>query len=166
MQKLAKACKISVATLYIYYQNKEDLIKRLTEEISNEFYESLLEGFNPQQYFRDGLWKQWVNRTNFTLQFPEKVRFYEYLRNSPLHSYTYTDRHQVMKDTFSEFLEINVARGEIKAVSWEIYWSVAHSPIYQLLTFHRNGDSYPGESYAFTGQEMKSAFEIVYRALR
>ena len=27
MNKLAKACNISVATLYIYYQDKDDLIK-------------------------------------------------------------------------------------------------------------------------------------------
>jgi AcrR family transcriptional regulator len=32
MAKLAKACNISVATLYIYYKDKDDLIKQLGVE--------------------------------------------------------------------------------------------------------------------------------------
>ncbi|WP_245895661.1 TetR/AcrR family transcriptional regulator [Flavobacterium album] len=37
MNKLAKASGISVATLYIYYQDKDDLIKQIGIEIGKTF---------------------------------------------------------------------------------------------------------------------------------
>ena len=38
MNKLARLCKISVATLYIYYQHKDDLIKKIGIEIGTAFF--------------------------------------------------------------------------------------------------------------------------------
>jgi AcrR family transcriptional regulator len=40
MNKLAKACGISVATLYIYYADKDDLIKQIGLEMGREFLEA------------------------------------------------------------------------------------------------------------------------------
>ena len=42
MNRLAKECGISVATLYIYYTDKEDLIKKVGTELGTYFFKSSL----------------------------------------------------------------------------------------------------------------------------
>src|ERR1043165_8078268 len=48
MQKLAKAAKVSPATLYIYYKDREDLIMRIAIEITNDLLEASINGFDPR----------------------------------------------------------------------------------------------------------------------
>ena len=55
MNKLARLCNISVATLYIYYANKEELIKKIGRDIGDLFFEMSLHNFNPDMSFADGL---------------------------------------------------------------------------------------------------------------
>src|SRR5712672_632032 len=71
MNRLAQACGISVATLYIYYQDKDDLIKRIGAEIGKQFMAKTLQGFDPQMGFAGGLRKQWENRAAFALKNPK-----------------------------------------------------------------------------------------------
>jgi len=67
MQKLAKAAKISPATLYIYYSDKDDLIKKLGVELGNRMSEITLEGFAGTMSLAEGLKKQWENRSKYWL---------------------------------------------------------------------------------------------------
>ena len=46
MNRLAKECGISVATLYIYYTDKEDLIKKVGTELGTYFFKSSLKDCN------------------------------------------------------------------------------------------------------------------------
>jgi len=62
VNKLAKACGISVATLYIYYRDKNDLITQIALEEGNEWAAFVLKDFNPELPFAEGLRMQWKNR--------------------------------------------------------------------------------------------------------
>ena len=55
MNKLAKACSISVATLYIYYKDKDDLIEKIGFEIGSRFFSSTVKDFSPDMSFEEGL---------------------------------------------------------------------------------------------------------------
>ncbi|MEJ0031481.1 MAG: helix-turn-helix domain-containing protein [Bacteroidota bacterium] len=80
MQKLAKEASISPATLYIYYADKEDLIKTLGIELSNRFADSTLEGFHSKMSLREGLKKQWENRSRYLLAHPVEANAWEVIR--------------------------------------------------------------------------------------
>lgn len=58
MNRLAKEYGISVATLYIYYSDKEDLIRKIGVEIGKNFFEEMLVGFSSEMSFIDSLRKQ------------------------------------------------------------------------------------------------------------
>ena len=73
MNRLAKACDISVATLYIYYKDKDDLIKKIGVEIGKKFFRETLKDFSPAMSFKEGLKKQWENRSRFALKYPQEV---------------------------------------------------------------------------------------------
>src|ERR1700743_2997023 len=62
MQKLAKAANVSPRTIYIKYKNKEDfLIKLFIEEVLAAYEKAVLESFNPDMDFVEGLKKLWLN---------------------------------------------------------------------------------------------------------
>src|ERR1700712_4579030 len=62
MQKLAKAANISPRTIYIKYENKEDLlIKLFIEEVLGTYEKAVLEKFDPDMDFAEGVKKIWLN---------------------------------------------------------------------------------------------------------
>src|SRR4051812_22111894 len=85
MQKLATAAGVSPATIYIYFQDRDDLLMQLFEEVSARMSEVTLEGFDPEMPFAEGLKIQWINRARYCLEHPRQMHFLEQMRFSPLH---------------------------------------------------------------------------------
>src|SRR5438874_2639696 len=85
MQKLARAARVSPATIYIYFQDREDLILKLYAEISERMFAATLENFDPAMLFDEGLKVQWINRARYFLKHPLEMHFMEQIRFSPLH---------------------------------------------------------------------------------
>src|SRR6187402_2079345 len=73
MNRLAKESGVSVATLYIYYTDKEDLIKKIGIEIGHNFFNEMIKDFSPEMPFKDGLRSQWENRARFVIKNPLRV---------------------------------------------------------------------------------------------
>ena len=65
VNKLAKECGISVATLYIYYRDKDNLIRKIVAEEARRMSDAMLESFDPELSFADGLRQQWKNRAHY-----------------------------------------------------------------------------------------------------
>src|SRR5262245_19594945 len=77
MQKLAKAAGVSPATLYIYYKDREDLILKISTEITLDSMETSLKGLHPKMSFADGMELQWKNRMAYYLAHPLDIEFVE-----------------------------------------------------------------------------------------
>ena len=87
MNRLAKESGVSVATLYIYYTDKEDLIKKIGIEIGQNFFNEMVKDFSPDMPFKEGLRKQWENRARFALKYPLNVACWELLSHSSYRDY-------------------------------------------------------------------------------
>jgi AcrR family transcriptional regulator len=85
MQKLAKAAGVSPATLYIYYEDREDMILKLATEVTLESMEASLKGMYPKMPFAEGMHVQWKNRMEYYLKHPNEIEFIEQIRYTPLH---------------------------------------------------------------------------------
>ena len=79
VNKLAKACGISVATLYIYYKDKDDLLTRIAIEEGKRMTDITLKNFDPELPFAEGLKMQWKNRAKYMMENPGSMRFFEQL---------------------------------------------------------------------------------------
>lgn len=165
MNKLAAACNISVATLYIYYQNKEDLIYKIGLEMSRAMYAAFLEGFDVNMSFRDGLWKQWQNRANYYLSHKTEFKFAEMMRRSPNTGWSERTAMEPFRNIMEEFATNCRKRNELKDLSTEIYWSVAYAPLYMLIQFDQVGNAVGGVPYQLNDADIKAAFELVLSSL-
>lgn len=165
MNKLAKFCGISVGTLYIYYKDKDDLLRRLGVEVSKNFITQTLLGFTPDMPFREGLKKQWENRARYAINFPTEVACHEIMRHTPYADYIFENSIVPFKDAMSSFFCNAVKRGEIVSLSLETYWSIAYGTLHFLLRFHKEGKNIAGQPFIYNDHVRDEAFELVIKAL-
>lgn len=165
MNRLAKSCGISVATLYIYYHDKDDLIKNIGVDIGKNFFNEMLKDFSPVMPFNEGLKKQWENRSRVALAYPREAACYEIIRHSPHGEYILKESLKDFKSAMGDFFHNAVNKKELTPVSLDVFWSVAYGPLYTLLRFHSEGKSIGGRPFKFSKKTMDEAFLLVIKAL-
>lgn len=166
INKLAKACGISVATLYIYYKDKEDLITTIALEEANRMSHYTLNDFNPEASFAEGLRVQWQNRYRYMMENSTAMLFVEQLRSSVYQEKVFAGITKEFKDVMGKFMKNAVERGEIKKMPIEVYWSVAFAPLYTLVRFHNEGTSIGGRPFVMTDELLWQTFELVLKGLK
>ncbi|SFD63660.1 TetR/AcrR family transcriptional regulator [Flavobacterium phragmitis] len=165
MNRLAKECGISVATLYIYYSDKEDLIRKIGIEIGRKLFDKMLDGFSPEMSFKDGLKNQWENRIYFTLNFTREATCFEILKQSTYGDAIIQEITGNFKQTMSQFIVSSIERKELIPVTFEVFWSIAYGSLYSLLELHREGKSMSGKPFVFNDDLKNEAFNLVLKAL-
>ncbi len=166
MNKLARACGISVATLYIYFKDKDDLIIRIAEEEGDRMGEAFLKDFDPAFSFEDGMRIQWRNRYQYALAQPLSSAFCEQIRSSSYQQRFLTDFKKQFKGAISTFIDHAVEQGEIQRMPLEVFWAMAYGPLYTLIRFHKEGQSIGGKKYALRETDLWQSFELMMRAFQ
>ncbi|MEO7211622.1 TetR/AcrR family transcriptional regulator [Mucilaginibacter sp.] len=166
MNKLAKECRISVATLYIYYKDRDDLIMNIATEGGTLFSDALIKDFDPDASFEDGLRVQWKNRYQFMKEHPQLNLFFDQLRSSSYQEKFLAGFLQEFKQMMGKFMHNVIARGEIEKMPFETYWSIAFSPLYALARFDYEGQSLGGMPFKLTDEVLWKTFDLVVKALK
>ncbi|HET7002214.1 MAG TPA: TetR/AcrR family transcriptional regulator [Puia sp.] len=165
MNRLAQACGISVATLYIYYRDKDDLIQKIGAEIGKQFMAKTLQDFDPEMSFAEGLKRQWENRAAFAIKFPKEVACYEIIRRSRHGDDIVEESLKGFKKTMGDFTHNAITNKELLPVPVEVFWSMAYGPLYTLLRFHEEGKSIGGRPFKFSKKIMEETFQLVLKSL-
>jgi len=165
MHKLAKAASVSVATIYIYFKDREDLIQQLYTEEFEKMTVATLVNFDPESHFDEGLKVQWMNRLKYCLDNPLSMTFMEQMKHSPLIDRSVMDRRFI--DAMTRFVHTAITREELIQLPIEIYWSVAFAPLYQLVKFHISGTSMPGRPpFILDEGQIDQTLSLVLKALK
>ncbi|MGI4022084.1 MAG: TetR/AcrR family transcriptional regulator [Janthinobacterium lividum] len=166
VNKLAKICSISIATLYIYYKDKDDLIVQIAREEIIKMRMAILEGFDSDASFEDGLRVQWKNRYNYLIKNPVAALFLEQLRTSSYQDQVYTGFRDDYRDTINVFMKNVVMRGEVADMPLEVYWAVAFSPLLTLIRAHHESQRPEGKPFKITENILWQTFDMVVKALK
>lgn len=79
MQKIAQEAGISAGTIYLYFENKEDLLMQLAQHIFDMFHDLLQKDFHPNKPLFHQYCIMWQNLWAFLLENPEiLVNFNQY----------------------------------------------------------------------------------------
>lgn len=173
INKLAKACNISVGTPYVYYKDKDDLILKLVIEEGNKMETEINEGFDPDSAFEEGMRVQWTNRYQYALKNPLILPFFEQINNSH-YSHQFIKMFNENPGTFMcefknnllHFISNAVQHEEIDESPFEIFWSVAFAPLHTLLRFHQQGRNINGLPFVLTDEMVWVTFNKVCKALK
>jgi TetR/AcrR family transcriptional repressor of multidrug resistance operon len=166
MQKLAKAAGVSPGTLYIYFKSKEDLIYQLCVSEGLKFSEATLKDFKPSMSFKEGLRVQWINRAKYCLKYPEQVYFLEQVKHSPMQEKAAEALNENFRNIMVEFVTNAIKRRELAKVPLEVFWSIAYAPLYNLIRFHKAGQSVGGNKFKFSDEIMMHTLDLVIKALK
>jgi AcrR family transcriptional regulator len=166
MNKLARACKVSVATLYIYYKDRDDLILSIAIDEGKRMGEAMLKEFDTNASFEAGLRLQWKNRCDYMLVNPLVSIFFEQLRSSSYQAKFLESFKAIFHGPIRQFMENAVKNGEIQKMPLEVYWSVAFAPLYALMRFHTEGQSVGGVPFEISEKVLWATFDLVIKAFK
>ncbi len=83
VSKIAKEAKVSPATIYVYYKNKEDLLVSTYVDIKLDMSKAMLANFDDSLPIRDILKTVWISMFEYISGNLEYYKFVEQFANSP-----------------------------------------------------------------------------------
>ena len=84
MSKIAAEADISPATIYLYFENKEDMIKKLFMHLKTGMGDSYLSTETELRPSKGTFRSIWMNHFQYLVANPEEFNFLENFSNSPL----------------------------------------------------------------------------------
>src|SRR6202012_2727719 len=85
MQKLARAAGVSPRTIYLTYENKEDLLVKLfIDEVLGAYEKAVLDGFGEEMDFAEGVERVWGNVFRYLTTHRAALSLMQYGKSSPL----------------------------------------------------------------------------------
>ncbi len=82
MSKIAKLAGVSPATIYLYFEHKQDLINSLYLEVKKSFSKSTFNGYDEQMSVKKGFEIIWFNIANYKLNQVRESTFLSQCDNS------------------------------------------------------------------------------------
>ncbi|PZF72505.1 TetR/AcrR family transcriptional regulator [Taibaiella soli] len=137
MQKLAQAANISPRTIYLKYENKEDLlIKLFIDEVLGAYEKAILTGFDEGMEFAEGIKKLWQNGFQYMKNNRYAFSLMQYGKTSPLLNKAYAERNIQQGQFFApihRFLKMQVKNGIVKSLPFEVQRALLFAPFYDLM---------------------------------
>ena len=160
VSKIAKQAKVSPATLYIYYSNKEDLLVSTYIDIEKSFSRAILKDFDPSLPIRDILLNVWFAMSKYISANIEHFNFTEQFANSP---YQELVNKEMVKQYFIpliEVLERGIEQKIIKDVEQDILAAFIFYPVVVLSKPHLCSE------FEMTPESMETAFNLAWDAIK
>lgn len=160
MSKIAKAADVSPATIYVYFENKEDLLNRIYSLVKKEMGDELARGLKPEMPVKKAFRVVWGNFYRYALTHPVRFAFTEQFANSPL-----VDR-ICKEETTGFFLPLVelVERGKrekvLKNISLEVLAAFTFAPLTSLIKQHFSQEVVLDETM------LSAVFEIAWDAVQ
>jgi AcrR family transcriptional regulator len=139
MSKIAKAANVSPATIYVYFDNKEDLLNKVYLSVKREMSAELLRGVEPHMSIAESFRILWNNFYNFATGNPIRFAFTEQFANSPLVARCRAESMDFFKPLLDLFVR-GKAEKVFKDISIEIFIAFTFSPLTGLIKEHFSGE--------------------------
>ena len=130
--KIAGEAKVSPATVYIYYKNKEDLLVSTYLSIKEKLGTAILKDFDETAPIHDIFHKVWLNMFHYISENTGYFQFAEQFSNSPYMDQV--DKKDLGKsyEPIRRVLQKGVEQKIIKDITLDILTAFMFSPLYSL----------------------------------
>jgi AcrR family transcriptional regulator len=160
VSKIAKEANVSPATIYVYYENKEDLLVTTYINIKQRISKAILKDFDESLPIRDILKNLWVNMFNYISSHQDHLQFSEQFSNSPYSALV--DKVEVEKyfEPVLNVLQRGIEQKIIKDVCKDILATFIFYPIFTLSNQRICRDFPKNED------DIKIAFTLAWDAIK
>lgn len=139
MSKIAKMANVSPATIYLYFENKQDLVNKTYVEVKAEYTKYAFERFDPNMPVEAGFELIWKRIADFKLKECDNALFLAQCDNTPMideHSRQEGIKHL---QPLLELWERGRQEGIIKPLSDYILYAYAINPLSFLMMTEKRG---------------------------
>jgi AcrR family transcriptional regulator len=160
VSKIAKEAKVSPATLYVYYENKEALLVSTYVAIKRDLSQVVLRDFDESRPIRDTLHLVWRNLFDHISNHLDYFRYMEQFTNSP---YTDLVDHSTLERFFEPLARViqrGIAEKIIKDVDRDILTVFFWHPV-MVLANPRHC-----KSFEITDKNIEDAFTMAWDAIK
>ena len=160
VSKIAKEAKVSPATIYVYYKNKEDLLVSTYIEIKRNLSEAVLNNFDNKLPIRDILRNVWFNMFEYISNKLEYFKFAEQFSNSPYSSLVNKEAVEQYFDPVINVLQRGIEQKIIKNVNLDILGAFMFYPITVLATPRLC------QNFELNEENIETAFTLAWDAIK
>ncbi len=132
ISKIAKSAGVSPATIYIYFENKEDLISKLYLNIRREMGEFVMQDVDLDGCIEAAYKKLWLNYYHYCLKYHKEFDYTMQFSNSPYSKDYHSEYGMCYFSKVYELFKIGKERKIIKPISDEILFAFTFYPASQL----------------------------------
>jgi AcrR family transcriptional regulator len=140
MSKIAKLANVSPATIYIYFENKQDLINQLYLEVKSAFSEHAFQNFSEEMPVKKGFEIIWNNIANYKIDQPEESNFLSQCDNTPMIDEKRRQEGLKNIEPLLNLWERGKSEGIIKDICPYILYAYAIYPLAFLMTAQQRED--------------------------
>jgi AcrR family transcriptional regulator len=138
ISKIAKKAEVSPATIYIYFDNKEDLFTKLYIDIREKMGKGALEGLEEGMTTEEMFKSIWHHSFKFNLRHPEYLAYREQFERTTMMRKIRAEDFELFQ-TIDNLLKRGVKEKTIKALPLSILTAFSYAPIITLLNYHKAG---------------------------
>lgn len=136
MSDVAKEAGVATGTLYIYFNNKEDLINKLYLHLKQQKIKEIVRGYDPKDAFFSGFKRIWHQYLAESSREPQQMMFLEQYARSP---YLHTETKQKTESLLAPIGELLVAgqqQGMVKNVPIDILMGYLVGAVHEIVKIH------------------------------
>ena len=137
MSKIAKLAEVSPATIYIYFENKQDLINQLYLEIKASFSNDAFHNYDDTKTVKEGFKIVWNNIAHFKLNEVEKSMFLTQCDTTPMIDKESREKGLLHLQPLLDLWERGQKEGVIKPFSPYLLYAFSIYPLGFLMTMQQ-----------------------------
>lgn len=159
MAKVAKLAKVSPATIYLYFENKQDLIHQLYLKVKFMFSQKAFQGFNVDAPVKKSFETIWFNIAEFKLNQPQEASLLSQCDNTPIIEDAVRQEGLIYLQPLLNLWDRGKAEGIIKDVSPYLLYAFTVYPMAFLMNA-QNSAHYKLDN-AFLHHAFKAAWDSI-----
>jgi AcrR family transcriptional regulator len=160
VSKISKEAGVSPATLYVYFDNKDDLLVSTYLEIKQGMSTAMIEGLDETQPVHDIFHRVWHNTFVYVAENLEEFKYAEQFSNSPYSEQVDQLRVQESFESLLRVIQKGISQKIIKDVHLDILGAFLIHPIMVLANPNHC------KSFEPTDENIEAAFRMAWDALR
>ena len=159
MSKIAKKADVSPATLYIYFENKEDMLGKTYTHVKREMAAALGKDLKPALSVGEAFKIIWNNFYKYALKNEVRFSFTEQFANSPLVDRVRKEEGIIYFQPLFEWFERGKREKLFKDLPPEIFVAFAFAPLIALVKQHFCGET------VLDNKTLKTVYEISWESI-
>jgi len=159
MSKIANEANVSAATIYLYFENKDDMIKKLFIHLKSKMGHSYFNEDNDLSPSKGTYRALWLNHYQYIMENMEEYNFLENFSNCPLIEKIEKEYKLDYCSTFESLFDKSKSNGLLQNLNNDLLFSLLFSPISYLVKKSKS------DGNSLTTIQLIEIFEASWRAI-